>query len=186
VALVGRRPDVGVPRASSLDPSGETAVFEQCNVASYSEQAAMFKNVWAKWGRLDLLIPNAGAVDNGSWYNFGRRGASVDDVPPEPDTSCTDVHLKGLEYGTVLATHYMRHNQPSPGGKIIATCSMLGLQPCPTFPEYGAAEAGVAQWVRVSAPLLQSKENITINAILMGPAITPVMPGFGKAWLPEQ
>jgi hypothetical protein len=42
------------------------------------------------------------------------------------------------------------------------------------------------QWVRVSAPLLQSKENITINGILMGPAITPVMPGFGKAWLPEQ
>jgi NAD(P)-dependent dehydrogenase (short-subunit alcohol dehydrogenase family) len=146
----------------------------------------MFKNVWAKWGRLDLLIPNAGAVDNGSWYNLGRRGASVDDVPPEPDTSCTDVHLKGLEYGTVLATHYMRHNQPSPGGKIVATASMFGLQPCPTFPEYVAAEAGVVQWVRVSAPLLQSKENITINAILMGPVVTPVFPGYGKAWLPEQ
>jgi NAD(P)-dependent dehydrogenase (short-subunit alcohol dehydrogenase family) len=63
---------------------------------------------------------------------------------------------------------------------------MFGLQPCPTFPEYVAAEAGVVQWVRVSAPLLQSKENITINAILMGPVVTPVFPGYGKAWLPEQ
>ncbi|KAK4032017.1 NAD(P)-binding protein [Parachaetomium inaequale] len=186
VALVGRRADVGVPQASSLDPSGETATFEQCDVASYSAQAAVFKNVWTKWARLDLLIANAGGVDGGSWYNYRGRGAAVDDVPPEPDTTCTDVHLKGLMYGTLLATHFMRHNQPSPGGKIIATTSIIGVHPCPTFPEYGAVEAGLNHWVRVNAPLLKHKENITINAVMMGPAITPVMPGFGKAFLPEE
>jgi len=146
----------------------------------------MFKNVWAKFGRLDLLIANAGSVDGGSSYNFRRRGVDVNDVPPEPNTSCTDAHFKGVMYGTVLATHFMRHNSPAPGGKIIATTSMLGLHPCPTFPEYGSAEAGMVHWVRVNAPLLQSKENITINTVMMGPAITPVMPGFGKAFLPEE
>ena len=186
MALVGRRPDVGAEKALSLDPSGETAVFEQCDVASYSSQATMFKNVWAKFGRLDLLIANAGSVDGGSSYNFRRRGVDVNDVPPEPNTSCTDAHFKGVMYGTVLATHFMRHNSPAPGGKIIATTSMLGLHPCPTFPEYGSAEAGMVHWVRVNAPLLQSKENITINTVMMGPAITPVMPGFGKAFLPEE
>ena len=93
MALAGRRPDVGTQKALSLDPSGETAVFEQCDVASYAEQAAMFKRVWARFGRLDLLIANAGSVDGGSWYHFGRRGADVDDVPPEPNTVCTDSHL---------------------------------------------------------------------------------------------
>ncbi|AEO60046.1 hypothetical protein MYCTH_2308851 [Thermothelomyces thermophilus ATCC 42464] len=186
VALVGRRADVGAPKTALLDRSGERAVFEQCDVSSYSSQAAMFRSVWARWGRLDLLIANAGNVDHGSWYNFGGRGAGVDDLPPEPDSSCTDTHLKGVMYGTRLATHFMRHNKPSPGGKIIATSSMLGLHPCPTFPEYGAAEAGVIQWVRVSAPLLKLKENITINAVMMGPVITPVMPGFAKAFLPEE
>lgn len=186
MALLGRRPDVGSQQASTLDPSGETAVFEQCDVASYAAQAAAFKSVWAKWGRLDLLISNAGTVDAGSWYNYRGRGAAVDDIPPEPDTTCTDVHLKGVMYGTMLATHFMRHNQPSPGGKIIATSSMLGVHPCPSFPEYNAAEAGVIQWVRVNAPLLLRKENITINTVMMGPAITPVMPGFAKAFLPEQ
>ncbi|KXX72993.1 15-hydroxyprostaglandin dehydrogenase [NAD(+)] [Madurella mycetomatis] len=185
VALVGRRADVGALQASSLDPSGETAAFEPCDVASYSAQAAMFRNVWAKWGRLDLLIANAGSVDNRSWYNYGRRSAVVDDLPPEPDSTCTDVHLKGTMYGTVLATHFMRHNQPSPGGKIIATSSMLGVHPCPTFPEYGAAEAGVIHWIRVNAPLLKRKENIAINTVMMGPVITPVMPGLAKAFLPE-
>lgn len=155
-------------------------------MASYAAQAAVFKNVWAKWARLDLFIANAGCVDSASWYNYRRRGAGVDDVPPEPDTTCTDVHFKGVMYGTVLATHFMRHNRPSPGGKIIAATSMLGVHPCPTFPEYCAAEAGVNNWVRVNAPLLKRKENITINAVMMGPAITPVMPGLGRAFLPEQ
>ena len=186
VALLGRRADTGKRQASSLDPSGATVVFEQCDVASYSEQATAFKNVWDRWARLDLLIANAGSVDNGSWYNFRRRGVSVDDLPPQPDTTCTDTHLKGVMYGTVLATHFMRHNQPTPGGKIIATTSMLGVQPCPTFPEYGSVEAAINHWVRVNAPLLKSKENITINAVMMGPAITPVMPGLAKAFLPEQ
>lgn len=186
MALVGRRVDHGTLQASSLDPSGETAVFEQCDVASYSAQASMFKNVWDRWRRLDLLIANAGSVDAASWYNFRRRGTPIDDLPPEPDTSCTDTHFKGVMYGTVLATHFMRHNRPSPGGKIIATTSMLGVQPCPTFPEYGSVEAGINHWVRVNAPLLRSKENITINAVMMGPAITPVMPGLAKAFMPEQ
>lgn len=145
----------------------------------------MFKKVWAKFGRLDLLIANAGSVDSGSWYNFRQRGVDVNDVPPEPDTGCTDAHFKGVMYGTMLATHFMRHNSPTPGGKIIATTSMLGVHPCPTFPEYGSAEAGINHWVRGNAPLLMSKENITINAVMMGPAITPVMPGLGKAFMPE-
>ncbi len=186
MALVGRRPDLGAQKAASLDPSGETAVFEQGDVASYSAQATVFKNVWAKWGRLDLLIANAGSVDAESHYHFRRRGAAVDDLPPEPNTTCTDTHLKGLLYGTTLATHFMRHNKPSPGGKIIATSSMLGTHPCPSFPEYGAVEAGVIHWIRVNAPLLKLKENITINTVMMGPAITPVMPGVGKAFLPEE
>lgn len=185
VALVGRRSDIGQRQASSIDPTGQTAVFEQCNVASYSEQATTFKAVWDRWGRLDLLIANAGGVDSGSLYNFRRRGVGVDDVPPEPDTTCTDVHFKGVMYGTVLATHFMRHNQPRAGGKIVATTSMLGVQPCPTFPEYCSVEAGIIHWVRVNAPLLKSKENITINTVMMGPAITPVMPGFAKAFVPE-
>jgi NAD(P)-dependent dehydrogenase (short-subunit alcohol dehydrogenase family) len=62
---------------------------------------------------------------------------------------------------------------------------MLGVHPCPSFPEYGAAEAGINHWVRVMAPLLKSKENITINAVMMGPVVTPVMPGLGMAFMPE-
>ena len=145
----------------------------------------MFQTVWKKWARLDVLIANAGCVDRDSKYNFMRRDVSVDDLPPEPDTSCTDVDFKAAVYGTTLATHFMRHNPNRKGGKIIVTGSTLGIYPVATFPEYCAAKAAVHQWVRTTGQILHKKEDITINCVMPGGIETPVMPGFSEAFLPE-
>ena len=145
----------------------------------------MFQTVWKKWSRLDVLIANAGCVDRDSKYNFSRRDASVDDLPPKPDTSCTEIDFKGAVYGTTLATHFMRHNPNERGGKIVVTGSMIGIYPCATFPEYCAAKAAVHQWVRTIGPVLQEKENIAINCVMPGGIETPAMPGFNEAFLPE-
>jgi NAD(P)-dependent dehydrogenase (short-subunit alcohol dehydrogenase family) len=155
-------------------------------VSSYTSQAALFRTVWEKWGRLDVLIANAGCVDRGSVYNFSRRDASVEDLPSEPDTSCTDIDLKGTIYGTTLATHFMRHNPGGRGGKILVTGSMIGIYPCASFPEYCAAKAATHQWVKTVGPILKLKENITVNCIMPGGIETPAMPGFSQAFLPEQ
>ena len=184
--MLGRSPEKGQAMVSKLDPAGDRAVFEQCDVSSYAAQAAAYKRVWDRWGRLDAVVPNAGNVDATSWYNFAGGDRSVDDIPPEPNTSCTDIHLKAVMYGTLLATHFMRHNKPEAGGKIIATGSIIGVQPCPTFPEYCANEAAITHFVRSSAAVLKSKHNISINVVLMGAVATPAMPGFTKAFLPEQ
>lgn len=185
VAVTGRRAELGEAVAKELDPTGEKAMFAQCDVASYASQAALFKAVWARWARLDVFVANAGFVDRGSMYDFAGRDRAVDDVPAEPDLGCTDTNFKGVLYGTRLATHFMRHN-PSPGGKIIVTGSALGTHPCPTFPEYCAAKAGVHYWVRTMAPVLAKQENITINCVMPGAYETPVFPGFSVAFLPEQ
>lgn len=157
----------------------------QCDVQSYASQVNLFQTVWKKWNRLDVLIANAGCVDRDSKYNFSHRDAEIDDVPSEPDTSCTDIDFKGVVFGTTLATHYMRHNPAGPGGKIIVTGSMIGIHPCATFPEYCAAKAAVHQWVRTMGPILHKKENITINCIMPGGIETPAMPD-STVFLPEE
>ncbi|KAH9900527.1 NAD(P)-binding protein [Xylariomycetidae sp. FL2044] len=185
VAITSRTADAGRAAAVSIDPKGEAAIFVQSDVASYSSQANLFKETWKRWGRLDLAILNAGFVDRDSKYNFGRKNdAAVDDLPPEPDTSATDVNYKGVIYGTTLATHFMRHNA-TPGGRIIVTGSILGMHTCPTFPEYCSSKAGVHQWVRTMAPLLRLHENIAINTVMPGGFATEAMPGFAEAFLPE-
>lgn len=185
VALCGRREKEGQHVASSLDESGHTAVFVQCDVSSYESQAALFQTVWRKWSRIDVLIANAGCVDRDSKYNLSRQNAGINDLPPEPDTSCTDIDFNGVLYGTTLATHFMRHNPNGKGGKVIVTGSMLGIYPCATFPEYCAAKAAVHQWVRTVGPVLQKKDNITVNCVMPGGIETPAMPGFSEAFLPE-
>ncbi|KEZ41932.1 hypothetical protein SAPIO_CDS6489 [Scedosporium apiospermum] len=184
VAVTGRRVKEGEAIAKELDPEGHTVIFVQSDVSSYASQANLFRDVWNKWSRIDVVIASAGFIDKGSIYNLARKSAPVTELPPEPDLSCTDTDFKGVIYSTTLATHFMRHN-PSPGGKIIVTGSMIGVHPCATFPEYCAAKAGVLHWCRVVAPVLLKKENITINCVLPGACDTPAMPGFTTAFLPE-
>jgi NAD(P)-dependent dehydrogenase (short-subunit alcohol dehydrogenase family) len=175
----------GETTASSLDATGHSAIFVQCDVRSFSSQSSAFKTVWEKWSRLDVFIANAGHIDGGTKYNFHRRSAAIDDVPPEPDMGCTNTCFKGVVFGTTLATHYMRHNTGTPGGKIVVTGSMVGIYPCATFPEYCAAKAAVHQWVKTVAPVLHKKENIQMNCVMPGSVDTSARPDFCKAFLPE-
>jgi NAD(P)-dependent dehydrogenase (short-subunit alcohol dehydrogenase family) len=84
----------GEQLADFLDLSGETAIFVECDVRSYTSQKTLFQHVWNKWNRLDVVIANAGCVDRGSIYNFKRRNVAVEDLPSEPDLSCTDTDFK--------------------------------------------------------------------------------------------
>lgn len=121
----------------------------------------------------------------GSRYNLARKDASVDDTPPRPDLSCTDVDFKGVVYGTELAVHYMRHNPGGSAGKILITGSIAAVYPVPTFPEYSAVKAAALQWVRVMAPMLE-KEHMTINTVLPNAYNTGILPDFEEAYLDEQ
>ncbi|KAK7703275.1 hypothetical protein SLS64_009252 [Diaporthe eres] len=185
IVVSGRRSKEGQAVASQLDPTGETAIFVQCDVVSYASQANLFKTAWDKWNRLDAFVANAGAVDRGSRYNLGRRGAAVGDAPPEPDLSCTDIDVKGVIFGTELAVHYMRHNpEQARGGKIIVTGSAAAIYPVVNLPEYSAAKAAALQFARVMAPML-ALEGITINNVLPNGYDTDIMPGFKEAFLDE-
>ncbi|KAE8383614.1 hypothetical protein BDV26DRAFT_287442 [Aspergillus bertholletiae] len=173
VACVGRRIQAGVDIVQSL---GDNARFFQADVSDYQSQAAIFKKVFKLWGRIDVLCANAGVGDQSSLYLLNQHDNGVEDIPAEPDLSCTDINFKGVVYGTVLATHFMRHNKPEAGGRIVVTSSILGIFPLTTFPEYCGTKAAINQFVRGVAPLLKAKDNIHINCVLPGIVATPIVP----------
>lgn len=174
--MIGRRKDAGEALAASLGPN---ALFFQADVAQYESQAKVLREVYRIWGQIDMFIPNAAVVDQSSFYLYDWQRShekTVDDIPPEPDLSCTDADYKGVIYGVQLARHFMKYNQPQPGGKIVVTSSVGGVVPHPSYPEYCGAKAAVNQFVRGVAPLLKQRENILINCVLPGIVATPIVP----------
>ncbi|KAL1640868.1 hypothetical protein SLS58_006483 [Diplodia intermedia] len=182
VALTGRRAALGELVATSLDASHARARFFACDVSSYASQAAMFRAVHAAWGRVDVLIANAGITDKSSVYALtkekGRGGDDADDVPAEPDLEATDVCYKGVVYGTVLAVHFMRANEARNGvrGRVVVTGSVGAFHPHPVVPEYCGAKAAVVTFVRGVAPVLKAKEGVVVNVVHPGLVSTPIIP----------
>jgi NAD(P)-dependent dehydrogenase (short-subunit alcohol dehydrogenase family) len=162
-------------------------MFVVCDVTIYDSQSALFRKVWERWQRIDVVVANAGVVDRDSKYML-RANPSDSFVEPsreKPDTTCTDVNLKGCIYTFQLATNYMQRNPGGKAGKIITTSSVLGLHANPTFPEYCAAKAGLNQCVKAIAPILLYHHNIAVNSIMPGPIETEVMPDMADAFPPE-
>ncbi|KAH7035977.1 uncharacterized protein B0I36DRAFT_382577 [Microdochium trichocladiopsis] len=168
---------------------GPATSFHKVDVASYDSQAAGFLSVFEQHGRIDALLANAGIVDRSSLYILGHRANQVEDIPPAPDTLCTDVDFKGVLYGTQLAVHFMRHNPPALGGgageaagndqvkgRIVCTASVAGIVPHPSYPEYNGAKAGVVTFIRGVAGVLKVKEQIHINCVCPGIVATSIIP----------
>lgn len=77
-----------------------------------------------------------------SWVFYEMITYTQSRIPTKPNLLCTDIVYKGVVYGTQLAIHFMRKNKV-PGGNIISTCSVAGVEPHETYPEYAGAKAAV-------------------------------------------
>ncbi|KAK0616361.1 hypothetical protein B0T14DRAFT_497626 [Immersiella caudata] len=181
VALLDINTTGGTVLATKLGPS---ALFIETDVASYASQQSAFTQAFAHFGRIDAVCANAGIVDRWSLYDLrDTKARTVQDVPPAPDLTATNVDLKGVIYGIRLAVHFMRFNPPladgsTPGKKIVVTSSIAGAVPHPALPEYSAAKSGVIGLVRAIAPVLKAREGIAVNALCPGLAATAVLPEF--------
>ncbi|KXT13718.1 hypothetical protein AC579_10075 [Pseudocercospora musae] len=160
--------------ARLLSELGTSARFYYTDVADYDSQARTFNQVFTDFERIDALCANAGIVDRSSIYVLDAKDS--DGIPPAPDLTCTDVDYKGVVYGTQLAIHFMRKNTPRPGGAIVATSSIAGVHPHPTYPEYCGAKAGVIAFAKSIAQVLKSKEHIRMNTVLPGIVSTNIIP----------
>lgn len=170
-----------VSQIASENPQAKV-VFKKCDVSSWQNQADSFKEVYAEFGRIDVVCANAGISERG-----GSAMAMIeDDEPREPNLKIMDVNLTGVIYceffgrnkplcvtssdplptAVKLAIHYMNKNEPSGSsrGSIICTASNAGLYPFPVSPLYAASKSAVIGLVRSTAPVIERLQ-IQINAL---------------------
>ncbi len=132
--------------------AGGHAVAHYGSVTNDDDAAGMVAKAVDSFGRLDILINNAGILRDKSFKNI--TDAEWDLV--------IEVHLRGTYLVTKHAWQQMlRQNQ---GGRIVMTSSTSGLIGNFGQTNYGAAKAGIAGFMRVLA-LEGMKYGITVNVL---------------------
>jgi NAD(P)-dependent dehydrogenase (short-subunit alcohol dehydrogenase family) len=132
--------------------AGGTAVANHGSVTSEADAQTMVAQAVAEFGRLDILINNAGILRDKSFKNM-----TADLWDP-----VVEVHLKGTYYPTRAA--YLHMLEAGQGGRIIMTSSTSGLIGNFGQTNYGAAKAGIAGFMRCLA-IEGQKAGITVNVL---------------------
>ena len=137
--------------AEEIRQRGGEAVADSHSVTSPEGGMAIIDTALRAWGRVDIVINNAGIV----------RDAPFQDMTPDRLEPLLDVHLKGAFYVTRPAWKVMREQRY---GRILNTCSAAGILGAQGMSNYGAAKTGLIGFTRVLAAEGADK-NIKVNAI---------------------
>ncbi|MEM7412011.1 MAG: SDR family NAD(P)-dependent oxidoreductase [Myxococcota bacterium] len=135
-----------------IQEAGGRAAPDFGSVTSEADAAQMIQTAVSEFGKLDILINNAGILRDKS---FKKMSEDLWD-------SVIDVHLKGTYYATRAA--YAQMVEQGSGGRIIMTSSTSGLIGNFGQTNYGAAKAGIAGFMRCLA-IEGAKAQITVNVL---------------------
>jgi NAD(P)-dependent dehydrogenase (short-subunit alcohol dehydrogenase family) len=161
--------------AKEINEAGGTAVANYDSVATPEGGEAIIQTALDNFGRVDILINNAGIL----------RDKSFTKLEPQNLEIVLDVHLKGAFYVTQPAFRSMKENNY---GRILFASSGAGIFGNFGQTNYGAAKMGLVGLCHVLA-VEGAKNNIKCNAIapiaktrmteaLLGPLADKLAPEF--------
>jgi NAD(P)-dependent dehydrogenase (short-subunit alcohol dehydrogenase family) len=151
VTGTGSNLDAAEAAAAEIRSHGGKAVADTNSVTSPQGGQAIIDTALRTWGRLDIVINNAGIVCD----------APFEDMTAERLEPLLDVHLRGAFHVTRPAWNVMREQRY---GRIVNTCSAAGLLGAERMSNYGAAKTGLIGLTRVLAAE-GADHNIKVNAI---------------------
>jgi NAD(P)-dependent dehydrogenase (short-subunit alcohol dehydrogenase family) len=152
-AVDGTGADVGAAQlvVDEITGAGGEAVADAHSVATPDGGAAIVQAAIEAFGRVDIVVNNAGIL----------RDKSFSNMTPELVDPVIDVHLRGAFHVTQPAWKHMREQGY---GRIVSTSSASGIFGNFGQSNYGAAKMGLVGFTRVLA-VEGAKYGIKANAI---------------------
>ena len=155
VAVTGRDADT---LASAATEIGSDVLALRLDVSKLESHHAVFEQISARYGRVDVLFANAGTGQKAAF------GAALE----AHWQRLIDVNLKGIYFMTQTMLPLMRA-----GSNIVFTSSVAAAKPRRGYSVYAASKAGIASVARsLGAELVE--RGIRVNVVSPGPIDTPM------------
>ena len=144
--------------AAEIRAAGGEAIVNGDDVSAWSGAKHMIDEAIRAWGRLDIVVNNAGILRDRMLVNMSE----------EEWDAVIQVHLKGTFAPSRHAAVHWRELHRATGapvkGRIINTTSTSGIYGNIGQSNYGAAKAGIAAFTIIAARELK-KFGVTVNAV---------------------
>ncbi len=162
VAITARNEEQVEEAARELNEAGPgRALGLVCDVRDYDQQAQVVDRVVAQFGKLDVVIANAG---------IGHY-APVDEMDPEAWQAVIDTNLTGVFYTTRAAAQQLKSNE----GYLITVASLAGANFFAGGSAYNASKFGLVGFTQAAMLDLRG----------YGVKTTTIMPGSVSSYFNE-
>ncbi|MFY8084362.1 MAG: SDR family oxidoreductase [Rubrivivax sp.] len=141
VVLTGRREDALKQAIEEAGADGVRGIAIASDVSQEASVKALFEQIKARCGRLDLLFNNAGV---------SPRATTPDNLTGEEWREAVNVNLNGMFYCLSAAFGMMREQSPQ-GGRIINNGSISATAPRPGSIAYTATKHAVSGLTKTAA-----------------------------------
>jgi len=155
---------------AQVQAAGGSAMFAPANVANRSQVEAMVESVVKQFGRLDILVANAGITKDAFTVRKTKEG-EIKKMSEEQWDAVLNVNLKGTWLCCQAAALPMIEQKPQ-GGKMSLTAS-FGIRGNMGQANYAASKAGIVGLTRTLA-LEFARFNVNVNCIAPGATKTPM------------
>jgi NAD(P)-dependent dehydrogenase (short-subunit alcohol dehydrogenase family) len=164
VASLDRR----LPQGAAASAAGDgVRLFLEADVASAAAVNKAVGEVADRWGRVDVLVNNAGILE---CY-------AVDDTPEESWDRVMAVNVKSV---FLMSRAVIPHMRAAGGGSIVNISSVHAIATVPRLAAYAASKGAVLSLSRQMA-LDYADDGIRVNAVIVGGADTQMSADHGAA-----
>ena len=163
VVVVDLNADAGRQVVDQIESRGGSAILHVADVADETQAKATIERAVERFGRLDLLVNNAGIIRRQT-----VTGGSVEDWDRVVAVNLRSVYL--------MSRFAIPKMIESGGGVILNTGSGWGLKGGPAAAAYCAAKAAVVNLTRAMA-IDYAKDGIRVNCVCPGDTDTPMLRG---------
>jgi len=169
VAVNYRRDDASAGDVvAAAEKSGARAVAYRADVSSYEDDVALVEQVLADFGRLDVLVCNAG---------IASRGRTVADTDPAEPARVIGVHAISAHHLAALALPHLRRH---PRSDVVLISSTGAARPSPGGAPYMMAKVALEALGRTLA-LEEASNGVRVNIVAPGLTVTDMGDRLARA-----